>query len=167
MLLTTFGAELDKYKTLNTAQVPEASMETEKIIATLHPLERKVLPALKETSGFDKLIEKTGLQEVEVMRALQWLQNKKLVRMSQKLQEKIELDENGIKYKSKGVPEKTFLRFVIQHEPCPLDELQRGTGLSREELSICLGTLKFRQLIDIIKDETIKIRLSDKARGEA
>ena len=52
-------------------------MGIEKIISTLHPYERKVLPALKETSSFEKLAEITKLQKVEVMRALQWLQTKR------------------------------------------------------------------------------------------
>ncbi|MBI2208676.1 phenylalanine--tRNA ligase subunit alpha [Candidatus Woesearchaeota archaeon] len=141
-------------------------MEIEKTIATLHPLERKVLPALKETNSFDKIAEKTKLQKVEVMRALQWLQNKKLVRMSKNLQEEINLGENGLKYKEKGLPEKSFLQFVMKHEPCSLEELQKGTGLSREEFSISLGILKSKQLIDIAKEKTIIIKLSNKAREE-
>ena len=84
-------------------------MDTEKIISTLHTFERKVLPVLKEMSSFEKIAEKTKLQKVEVMRALQWLQNKKLIRINKKLQEQVSLDENGLKYREKGLPEKTFL----------------------------------------------------------
>ena len=87
-------------------------MEIGKIISALHPLERKVLPVLKETNSFEEIAEKTGLQKVEVMRALQWLQNKKIIRVDKKLKEQIELDENGIKYKNKGLPEKTFLESI-------------------------------------------------------
>ena len=78
-------------------------MEIKNIISTLHPLERKVLPVLKETSSFEKIANKTKLQKVEVMRALQWLQNKNIIRINQKLQEQIDLDENGLKYKKHGI----------------------------------------------------------------
>ena len=63
-------------------------MEIDKVIATLHAYERKVLPVLKETSRFEDISAKTGLQKVEVMRALQWLQNKKLVRINKELDRK-------------------------------------------------------------------------------
>ena len=82
------------------------------------------MPALKETSKFDELIKKTGLQEVEVMRALQWMQNKKLIRMNQQLQEQIELDENGIRYKKKGLPERIFLSLV--KEKTTLSQIEKS-----------------------------------------
>src|SRR3989338_1505114 len=141
-------------------------METEKIIATLHPFERKVLPILKDESSFDKVAEKAKLQKVEVMRAFQWLENKKLIRISKQLNEQVTLGQNGLKYKSHGLPEKAFLQFVMQHEPCSLEELQKGTGLSREEFSICLGILKSKHLIDLEKKNTLLIRLSTKAKLE-
>lgn len=136
--------------------------DIEKIIAMLHPLERKVLPALKGTSSFDKIAEKTNLQKVEVMRALQWLQNKKLIRLNQQLREEVDLDENGLNYRNRGLPEKPFLEFVAKHEPVSLEDIQKGTGLSKDELNICLGTLKFKQAIEIIKDKTIKVIINKK-----
>ncbi len=50
-----------------------------KLIETLHPLERKVLPFLKESSSFEEIVNLSKLQEVEVMRALQWLENKNII----------------------------------------------------------------------------------------
>ena len=141
-------------------------MEIEKIISTLHAYERKVLPVLKETSSFDEIAEKTKLQKVEVMRALQWLQNKKLIRINKKLQEQIDLDENGLKYKNKGLPEKTFLEFLVKHGPIDLQEMQKSISLSKEEFSICLGILKSKQTIKITKDQKISInenQISDRS----
>ncbi|MBR9691844.1 hypothetical protein GOV06_03575, partial [Candidatus Woesearchaeota archaeon] len=51
-------------------------MEINKLINKLHPLERKVLPVLDKIDSFEEIISKTGLKDVEVMRALQWLSNK-------------------------------------------------------------------------------------------
>ena len=48
------------------------------IIDTLHPLERKVIPFLEEDISLTELCKRTKLKEVEVMRALQWLENKQL-----------------------------------------------------------------------------------------
>jgi phenylalanyl-tRNA synthetase alpha chain len=138
-------------------------MEIEKIISALHPLERKVLPVLKETSLFEKIAEKTGLQKVEVMRALQWLQNKKLIRANQKLQEQIILDENGVKYKTKGLPEKSFLGEIKGQST--LDAIGKRTNLSRQELSISLGMLKSKAAIEIKKENGIIISITDIGRN--
>ena len=133
-------------------------METDKIASTLHPLERKVLPILKSTSSFESMVEKTGLQKVEVMRALQWLQNKKIIVVDKKLQEQVDLDENGVKYKEKGLPEKSFLNNVNNNS---LDDIGKKANLSKQELSISLGILKSRGAIEIIKEKGIKISITD------
>ena len=54
-------------------------MEKKKIIEQLHPLERKVLPLLDKFTFLEELISHSGLKDVEVMRALQWLENKKII----------------------------------------------------------------------------------------
>ena len=138
-------------------------MEVDKIIAALHPLERKVLPILRETSSFEKIAEKTKLQKVEVMRALQWLQNKKIISVKQKLQEKIDLDENGLKYRDKGLPEKTFLQ--LSNKPITLDEIGKRSNLSKQELSISLGILKSKGAIEIKKERGILISITNAGKN--
>ncbi|MDP6600143.1 MAG: phenylalanine--tRNA ligase subunit alpha [Candidatus Woesearchaeota archaeon] len=134
-------------------------MEIEKIISTLHTFERKVLPVLKETSSFEKIAEKTKLQKVEVMRALQWLQNKKIIRVNKTLKEAISLDENGLKYKEKELPEKTFLRAISNKTP--LDDIKHKTNLSKEELGVSLGTLKSKGAIEIGKERGTIVSITD------
>ena len=52
-------------------------MELKTLIQTLHPLERQVLPFLKESKTLTSLIQKSNLKEVEVMRALHGWKTKK------------------------------------------------------------------------------------------
>ncbi|MAE42273.1 hypothetical protein CMO93_00765 [Candidatus Woesearchaeota archaeon] len=137
-------------------------METDRIASTLHPLERKVLPILKSTSSFESIVEKTGLQKVEVMRALQWLQNKKIIRVNQKLQEEVSMDENGLKYKEKGLPEKNFLESV--KDRATLDKIEKTTNLSKQELSISLGILKSKAAIEIKKEKEIIVSITDNGK---
>ena len=125
-------------------------MDIEKIISTLHSYERKVLPVLKETSSFEEIAKKTGLQKVEVMRALQWLQNKKIIRINQKLREQINLDENGLKYRANGLPERNFLGQIIRL-PSSLDAIAKRTN-NKQEFSISLGILRSKGAIEIKKD---------------
>ena len=134
----------------------------DRIIATLHAYERKVLPALKETSSFEKLAEITKLQKVEVMRALQWLQNKEIVRINKQLKEQIVLDENGIKYLKKGLPEKKFLEQI--KEKSALEYIEKNSNLSKQELSISLGILKSKGAIEITKENGIIVQITDIGR---
>ena len=69
-----------------------------KLIQTLHPLERAVIPVLENDVDANSIIRKSGLKEVEVMRALQWLENKGLIKIQQTLKEIINLDKNGALY---------------------------------------------------------------------
>ena len=55
-------------------------MNINELAEGLHPLERKVLPFLNKCDGLKELQEKSGLQEIEVSRALQWLENKGIVK---------------------------------------------------------------------------------------
>ncbi len=66
---------------------------------SLHAYERKVLPVLPRLSSVAQLAEAAGLKDVEVMRGLQWLSNKKLVSEAQALKEEVSLGANGERYK--------------------------------------------------------------------
>ena len=87
----------------------------------IHPLERKVLPALDKLNSVKEIAKNTGLQEVEVMRALQWLQNKDIINLNEELKEIAVLDENGKKYSKEELPEKRFLQIIKSRELIIMD----------------------------------------------
>lgn len=146
---------MDKRKSKNKfSGVNEAfhtSLTIKKLISTLHPLERKVLPILEKTSSFNEIAMKTNLQKVEVMRALQWLQNKKIISLHEKLMEIVDLSENGRKYRDKGLPEKNFLKSIGKGSTS-LEAIQEGLHLNKQEINICLGVLKSKRAIQIKKN---------------
>jgi phenylalanyl-tRNA synthetase alpha chain len=117
------------------------SSEIENLANTLHPLERKVLPLLNKTNTLSGLVEKTGLQEIEVMRALQWLENKQVLKQTVDLKEIVVLLDNGKKYLKEGLPERRFLQ-AIRESPKTVDELQKEAKLSKEEIFASIGLLK-------------------------
>jgi phenylalanyl-tRNA synthetase alpha chain len=123
-------------------------MELNKLAASLHPLERKVLPLLAKYSTSEQLVEHSGLKEVEVMRALQWLENRKLIVLKVELQEVVELQENGKLYAAKGLPERLFVE-AIRDRPSRLAEIQSKARLDAQELSASLGVLKQKAAIEI------------------
>ena len=85
------------------------SSNNEKIIATLHPFERIVLPLLKKIKIFSELVPKSNLKDVEVMRALEWLENKRIISTEKKETSFVHLGENGKRYKEQGLPERRIL----------------------------------------------------------
>ena len=87
-------------------------MEVDKLIETLHPLEKKVLPVLEKVSKLSDIISHSGLSEVEVMRALQWMQNKDIIKIKEDLRDVIVLEKNGNKYIKEGLPERRFLNTI-------------------------------------------------------
>jgi len=126
------------------------------IIEMLHPLERKVLPFLKEEKTLKGLVKKTGLKEVEVMRALQWLENKGLLKIKIELKEIVTLDKFGKKYCEEGLPEKKFLTCIKDGEKT-IQEIKEKTKLNNNEINACIGILKNRALIEFKKGGLITI----------
>ena len=134
-------------------------MDLKKLIQTLHPLERKVLPVLDTPNSVKEISKKTNLQDIEVMRALQWLQNKAIINLNEELNETISIDDNGKNYQEKGLPEKRFLQSIKDQE-LSLEEIKSNLDLSNEELSISLGILKSKAAILIKKDKEIKVKIT-------
>ena len=128
-------------------------MDVYKLIQTLHIYERKVLIALEKVNTLSDITKQTGLEEVEVMRGLQWLKNKDIVKISEDIKEVVDLDVNGKKYFKEGLPEKRFLQVV--KKDTPISEIIKKAGLEKEEVDICLGVLKGKAAIMIKKDKRI------------
>ncbi len=127
----------------------EIMKEEEKFIQSLHPYERAVLPVLTDGISLASLVEKTKLQEVEVMRGLQWLESKNVLRINKKVTEIIHLDTNGKIYLEKGLPEKRFLEVL--ERPLRLEEIKEKAALDANEFNVCLGSLKSKGCIAINK----------------
>lgn len=137
-------------------------MDAKKLAATLHPLERKVLPALKAHRTVADIAGVTGLKDVEVVRALQWLENKKLVTVSVQPQEIVQLGKNGRAYKTKGLPERRFLESLNGKE-LYLDQISKKSGLSNEELNASIGVLRGKGLIMLRKERQLMVKSTAQA----
>ena len=129
----------------------------------LHPLERKVLPHLKKTISFDELVESTGMKDVEVMRAVQWMENKEIISVKKSEKELISLDKNGISYKENGLPEKKFLN-AIKDKSLILAEIGKKASLNQNELSISMGLLRRQNAIDVKKDKELIVSITESGK---
>ena len=132
-------------------------MDINQLAEGLHPLERKVLPFLDKCKSLKELQEKSGMQEIEVSRALQWFENKGIVKTEKDNIELVELGSNGKKYLTKGLPEKQFLE-AIKSKSLTLNEIGDKSGLSTQELNVSLGLLKREGAISMGKDIGITVK---------
>ena len=118
-------------------------MSNDKLIQTLHPLEIKVLNVLKGCKTLTEVMDKSGLKDVEVMRALQWLENKDVLKTTKSEEEFVELDSNGTEYAEKGLPEKRLLQELKSGEKSMKDI----KSLDKQEIGISIGSLKKKAAI--------------------
>ncbi|OIO41121.1 phenylalanine--tRNA ligase subunit alpha [Candidatus Pacearchaeota archaeon CG_4_9_14_3_um_filter_31_7] len=128
------------------------------LINQLSPIERKILPYL-ELKDTEKISEKAELDETAVKRALQFLSNKKIIKIEQKKDKFVDLEKNGVVYLKNGMPERKLLHFIIENNEIGINELKSKCGLNEQEFNVALGILKRRSLISI---ENGKIILTSK-----
>src|SRR3989344_2533769 len=101
------------------------------IIKKLHPLERKVFPLIKTTTNLKEIIKGSKLEEVEVLRALQWLQTKRLITLKEEVKDIAVLDKNGKKAIEEGLPERRLLNIL--DDKLTLNEIKERVKLDEDE----------------------------------
>ncbi len=136
-------------------------MDLTPIIAKLHPLERQVLPFLKENTALQKIVKASSMKEVEVMRAIQWLEAKEALKILTEKHQEINLASNGFRYKQEGLPEKKFLQ-TLDDELKGLNIITKKSKLSRDEVNACIGLLKRKNAINVEKgEEFLQVSITD------
>lgn len=101
--------------------------------STLHPIERKILSALKgpEALSFEALVSATSLQDDQVRRALQWLSSKGLVSLSESTTYRLEV--------SRQPPELELIRKIRESPRALSVEDLRKESASPDEFSAAFG----------------------------
>jgi len=134
-------------------------MGLQNLISKLHPLERAVIPVLKEHTGLAGIIKASGLKEVEVIRALQWLENKKILTSVSERRKLVKLGQNGEICQKKGLPEKIFLS-VLDDQYKGLNVIAKKSKLTRDEINASLGLLKKKGAIETEKGEHLQVKIT-------
>jgi len=125
----------------------------EKIIESLSPNERKILPYLKE--DIEKISQNSGLDKTSVLRALDYLENKGIITLTKGKKKLVELGVNGALYKKKGLPERRLLSLINEKRILKLEDAQKQSGLSDDEFKVSLGSLKKKALIEINNEKIV------------
>lgn len=124
------------------------------IIKALHPYEIAVLKNITAPQSTEQLAKLTQLQEIQVSRAIQWLTNKNLVTAIISQEKIIILDENGLEYQKRGLPEMRFLR-ATPDSFTDVSLIAKKENISADEINIIIGTLKKKIAIEIQKEESL------------
>lgn len=130
--------------------------DIQKIIESLSPNEREIIPYLKKETieDIDKKIE---LGKTAILRALEFLSNKNAVKLSSKQEKVIELGVNGINYLKKGLPERRLINIISEKTSISLQDAKKLSGLNDNEFKAALGVLRKKALINLINQNIILI----------
>ena len=131
-------------------------MNIKKILESLSPNERKILPYI-EKEGITNICKKSNLDKTSVLRALEYLQNKKILNLSYKKNKIVEIGVNGALYKNKGLPERRLLNLLNEKRILKLQEAQKLSKLSDDEFKASIGALKKKAMIELKNGKIIQI----------
>ena len=137
-------------------------MNTNEIIEGLSESEKKVLKVVNKNTDIKEIITKTKLDEIVVMRSLQWLSNKKLADLEKKETNIITLGSNGKTYLNKGLPEHIFLKELTKKTNTSMSDLSKT--ITKEEINACTGILKRYNLINITKKDELYFSITKEGK---
>ncbi|MCA9487970.1 MAG: phenylalanine--tRNA ligase subunit alpha [Nanoarchaeota archaeon] len=120
----------------------------DKIIQSLSPIEKKIIPYLEEKE-ISRICEKSNLDKTTVLRALEYLQKKEILKLNVKQKKIIDLGVNGILYKRKELPERRLLNVLDSKRILSLKDAQKESKLSEDEFKVSIGVLKRKALIEL------------------
>ena len=129
-------------------------MPNQKLIESLSQHEQKILPYLKE-KNINEICKKSNLDKVAVLRALEYLQNKNIIKISYEKKKIITIGINGALYRKKGLPERRLLNVLNEKRILELKEAQAQSKLSDDEFKASIGALKKKALIELNKGKII------------
>ena len=110
--------------------------KTERLAESLSPHELKILPHLEEQIA--DICKKTNLDKVSVLRALEYLQNKEIVKLSYTKKKIIEIGVNGALYRKKGLPERRLLNLLNEKRIAALQDAQKQASLTDDEFKAAI-----------------------------
>jgi len=119
-----------------------------KTLDSLSPHERKILPHLEEKDLIE-ICKKSNLDKVSVIRALEYLKDKKIINLEREIKKEVRLGVNGALYKKKEFPERRLLNLLDEKRILDLNSAKVQSKLSKDEFKASIGVLKRKALIDL------------------
>jgi phenylalanyl-tRNA synthetase alpha chain len=121
----------------------------------LHPHEKLILKALEGPGELtqEEIAKATGLPLASVSHACLWLNGKGLARLSEEKNHWAELNDEGRKYLTEGLPERQAMN-VIREKALPVEEVQKKLGAEKAKIAF---TWLMKKRLAAIKDRKISL----------
>ena len=129
---------------------------TQKIIESLSPNEIKILPYIKEKS-LNIINEKSGVDKTSIVRSLEFLSNKDLIKLDSKKETMVELGLNGLLYLKQGLPERRLSNIIAKKTSIGLEQAKQESRLNDNEFKAAIGALKKKALISLVNGNLILV----------
>lgn len=129
-------------------------MDIKRILESLSPNEKKILPYLEE-KNITEICKKSNLDKVSVIRSLEYLKNKGLIKIFTKQRKMVDVGVNGALYRRKGLPERRLLNLLDEKRIIKIPDAMKQSNLSEEEFRASLGVLKKKAFIELKKEKII------------
>jgi phenylalanyl-tRNA synthetase alpha chain len=129
------------------------SSELQKTLASLHPLENKVLlcfgPAGSASAA--EILKSSGLDESRLDMASGWLQSKGLLEAKDdSVTSLVSLTETGKEYLDKGTPEMRIINALKEDRQFTVKDIIQTWGMDPSEVSSAVGALKEAGVVRIV-----------------
>lgn len=121
--------------------------DIKKVIYSLNPIERKILPFLY-LGDISIISQKTGLEEAVVTTGVHLLEAQEYAIYEKQEQKFVGLDKFGIKFENSDLPEIKFLKSIEKEK-----KLQANLGIEKEEFSSAIGIVKRLGLVNVVKQD--------------
>lgn len=130
-------------------------MNKQKIIESLSPNERKILPHLDES--LIEICKKSNLDKISVTRALEYLGNKGIIKLAFEKNKIADLGNNGILYKKNGLPERRLINILAEKRIIKFEDAQKESSLDNDEFKAAIGALKNKGIIELKNKKIVLI----------
>ncbi len=121
----------------------------------LPPRQYKIIKVLAESGGrlsVNELAAKLSKKVSDLMRDLEELASRKLIKLTRRRAYSIKITELGIDYLEAGLPEERLFKVVKRLEgEVPISELRSVCGLENNEFAAAMGILRKFSLISVSK----------------
>ncbi len=126
--------------------------EREKLLASLHPLEHKLLLSFErfESLTASDIMAASGLDESRLDMAAGWLQTKGLLEVKgESITSLVSLTESGKEYLEKGTPELRIISALREGKQFTVKDIIQTWGMDPTEVSSAVGALKEAGVVQI------------------
>ena len=131
----------------------------------MHPLEIKLIKLIKQYGNglsSKELSESSGLELSKILRAIEWLKYKGIIKIEEEVTQIVSLTDRGKEYAKIGMPEERIYN-LLKKGPKTFDEIIKEAKVDKNELSVCIGSWKKQGIINIFNG---KVFLDEKKNVE-